>query len=914
MEEKLFAGRESFQTPEEELIFLRQQISLKEQQIKERAPHVAPEKAKSEAVKEVVDLYKAEPASVLHEDIRHEPHQSEAISLKLRPESHDRQIEELFGMLLSVGLKNTLLAIEKMNNPHIDDDFHRFLVQYLTSARNIQGLKEETPLYKSLNLKLYEITLPEAKDQEKDFKAVLGAMKQFYAGMQSISSEVSNKDRNYYVIEIAQPAHGTDVIVYAAVPSSKFYLFEKQVLSFYQRAKITEVPDDYNIFGDRAVVSGSYASLRTFEAYPIKTYDEIDHDPMNAIINAFSKLEEGEGAAIQIIIAPAGDAYVKRFATALEKVRKGEKLKDVLSSGIGDTFLKIGKDMIFGSPKKKPDTPLEAPTVDDVAVDGITKKIKSTIISSSVRIIASAKTEYRANDILHALESSFNQFDASQGNSIVFKRIVSRKMQDFVHMYSYRMPVHTQSIPLNLDELSTIFHFPVGVTSSPYLREAKSGIAPAPATDSSGVLLGLNNYRGEGAPVYYSKEDRVRHFYVIGQTGTGKTSILKNMIIQDIERGDGVCFIDPHGSDVEDILAQIPAHRIDDVIYFDPAYYDRPMGLNMLEYDPRFPQQKTFVVDEMLSIFNKLFDMKTAGGPMFEQYFRNATLLVLEDPASGSTLLDISRVLADEQFRKEKLSRCQNPIVKQFWEEVAGKAGGEASLQNIVPYITSKFDVFLANEFMRPIVAQQESAFRMREVMDEKKILLVNLSKGRLGEINANLIGLIIVGKILMAALSRVDSLGGKIHDFYLYIDEFQNVTTNSISQILSEARKYRLSLNIAHQFIKQIDEGIKDAVFGNVGSMAVFRVGTEDAEFLESRFSPVFTKEDIINLDNYNAYMRMLVGGQPVKPFNIQTLPPKKGDKERAEKIKQLSYLKFGRPRAEIEGEIMNRFKKKTP
>jgi hypothetical protein len=317
------------------------------------------------------------------------------------------------------------------------------------------------------------------------------------------------------------------------------------------------------------------------------------------------------------------------------------------------------------------------------------------------------------------------------------------------------------------------------------------------------------------------------------------------------------------------------------------------------------------VIDEMLGIFNKLFDMKTAGGPMFEQYFRNATALVVEDPETGNTLLDVSRVLADEDFRRLKLSRCKNPIVVQFWEEIAQKAGGEAALQNIVPYITSKFDVFLSNEIMRPIVSQQESSFNFRKVMDEKKILLVNLSKGRLGEINANLLGLIMVGKILMAALSRVDAPQDQRPDFYLYIDEFQNVTTDSIAQILSEARKYRLSLNIAHQFIAQLEENIKNAVFGNVGSMAVFRVSSEDAEYLESRFKPTFDARDIMKIDNFNAYVSMLSNGQPIKPFNITTMPPEDGDANRAEKLKELSFMKYGRPRAEVEAEVMEKYRK---
>jgi hypothetical protein len=374
-----------------------------------------------------------------------------------------------------------------------------------------------------------------------------------------------------------------------------------------------------------------------------------------------------------------------------------------------------------------------------------------------------------------------------------------------------------------------------------------------------------------------------------------------------------VCFIDPHGTDILDVLASVPPEREKDIIYFDPAYMPRVIGLNMLEYDVKHPEQKTFVVNELFSIFQKLYGkVPESLGPMFEQYFRNATLLVLEDPESGSTMLDIGRILSDKQFRDMKLAKARNPVVKEFWEKIATQAGGEASLENIVPYITSKFDIFTANDFMRPIIGQQESAFDFRTLMDEKKILLVNLAKGRLGEINSNLIGMIIVGKILMAALSRVDSIGKDFPPFYLYIDEFQNVTTNSISSILSEARKYKLGLTIAHQFIAQIAEDIRDAVFGNVGSIVSFRVGAEDAEALEKQFAPVFGAHDLMNIENYNAYVRMLANGTPAKPFNIKTYPLSGGDEEKIARLIHDSYERYGQARTKIEMQIAARYQQR--
>lgn len=910
MEHPVFADEmPQFSSPEEELSYLREKVKVHEKALYERGLDSNKERIAEQTLRSYGNIPKAEALERAHMISDGEAHE---IVLRLSPEPHDRKMEELLGILLERGIRNVLDVIQKTGNPHLDDDFHRFLVQYLISTNGIPGLKDGTELWKSLHMKLFEVTLPEKSESDtRSFKEFLGSMEQFFSGMHSVASDKDNSSKNYFTIEIALSNQSDEVVFYVGTPTEHVDLCEKQLHAAFPNSKIREVADDYNVFMEGGASSGAYASLQENEIYPLKTYDAFDHDPMNAILNAFSKLKkEGEGAAIQFVIAPTGASYIKRFQEILKHVEKGLSVKDAIkktSDAIDDTLIEIGKGLLFGHEKKKDDTPLK---IDDRTVSRITEKMKATIMLSNVRIIAGAHDSTRAEQIVSELSSSFNQFAEAGSNSVVWKKVGGQDSKELFHMFSYRMFDDSKKLPLNLHELSTMVHFPYGIKSAPQLKQARAGTSAAPLElVPEGTLLGVNRYRGFETPAYLTKEDRVRHFYCIGQTGTGKTTILKNMIVQDIEAGHGVCYIDPHGNDIQDILASIPRERIDDVIYFDPAYTARPMGLNMLEYDPDFPEQKSFVVDEMLSIFNKLFDMKTAGGPMFEQYFRNATMLVLEDPESGNTLLDISRVLADEKFRALKLSKCKNPVVLSFWQNIASKAGGEASLQNIVPYIVSKFDVFLSNEIMRPIVAQEKSVFNFREIMDNKKILLVNLSKGRLGEINSSLLGLVIVGKILMSALSRTDAMGKPLNDFYLYIDEFQNVTTNSISQILSEARKYRLSLNIAHQFIGQLPEDIKNAVFGNVGSMAVFRVGVDDAKYLEAQFSPVFSADDLIKLENYNAYVKLLVKGQPVKPFNIETLRPPEGRPEIVEKLKELSYLLYGRDRAEVEEEVARRY-----
>lgn len=899
-----------FRSAEEEVAYLRAHLAEQEKALAASGM----ESSREQIAHDTIQAYKKmETGAVLHPAQQMPAAETEGFVLRLKPEPHDSVMEELLGVLLEKGIKNALNLASAMHDPHVDDDFHRFLVQYLQSAKSLPGLKEATPLYRALDTRLFEITLPEVEEgKRKGLKELLSAMEQFYAGMHSVGFGRENKDRSHFTLEIALSNTGEQFVFYASVPSQKVDLFEKQLLAVQPDAKLTEVTDDYNVFTEGLdTAAGSYASFSEQDIYPIKTYDSFDHDPMNVILNTFSKLQaSGEGAAVQFVLCPEDDALMHKFHMILDDVKAGYSVKTAKSVGrqIGLEFLKVGKELLTGTQGKE----LNDHKVNERAVEFIGEKLKSTLMAANIRIVASGPTRERSRQILTEIESAFNQFTEAGRNSFNWNRAEGSSLESLVHEFSYRMFNESQSMPLNLRELSTVFHFPYGIAKIAQLKQAKAAVAPVPhevTAAQNGILLGYNEYRGERREVRMSREDRMRHFYVIGQTGTGKTVFLKNMVIQDIQNGDGCCFIDPHGTDVQEILANIPRERLDDVIYFDPAYTARPMGLNMLEYDERYPEQKTFVVNELLAIFNKLFDMKTAGGPAFEQYFRNSALLVMEDPASGSTLLEIGRVLADKSFRDMKLLRCKNPIIKQFWEN-AEKTSGEQSLANFVPYVTNKFDVFVSNDIMRPVIAQQESVLNFRKIMDEKKILLVNLSKGRLGEINANLIGLILVGKLQMAALSRVDMFGKPMNDFYLYIDEFQNVTTPSISSILSEARKYRLSLNVAHQYVEQLDEGIRNAVFGNVGSMAIHRVSPENAEVFAKQLEPTFGAGDILKLDNLNCYIKMLANGMPVKPFNSHTPFPPKGNMDVVEKLKELSYLKFGRDRAEVEEEIMARYR----
>ncbi|MEK7589665.1 MAG: hypothetical protein AAB475_00205 [Patescibacteria group bacterium] len=929
MENQTFSAEgKKFSTPQEELEFLRGEVAKHELGVGQDIEGVdrrALERAPSEeAISQQINKYKKEkPEAILNENYRLPEKQENEIVLKLSPEEHDDKMSELLGILQEKGIKNALSVVAKMGDAHIEDDFHRFLVEYIKEGFDVSDVKEKSPLWKQLHMTLFEIALPyESADNDagkKPLKELVSSMEQLYAGMLSVSGEKKN-DKNHITFEIAVSEKSEEAVFYVAVPDEKAELFEKQVLSIFPQAKVVEKKDDYNIFNKEGVSVGAYGKAKRNKIFPFKTYDVFDYDPLNIILSAFSKLQKsGEGAAVQLVFSPAGDSYYKKYKYALDRIQKGTSVGKAINmpESIAGSVFKEVKEVFSGGSSKKKDYNI-TPIIDQIAVDQITNKISSPIVEVNIRVVASAETQARAKNILADIEAVFNQFEEVQGNGILFKHPKRGSLKVLLRDFTYRRFIYDQTIPLNLKEITTLYHFPSsGISSSRELKQSKAGTASAPLDmPTDGVLLGINKYRNSETKVHITREDRLRHFYTIGQTGTGKSTLLKNMAVQDIANGDGVCVIDPHGVDINDILGAIPEHRMKDVIYFDPGYTQRPMALNMLEYDERFPEQKTFVVNEMFSIFQKLYgNVPESMGPMFEQYFRNATLLVIEDPASGNTLLDVSRVLADESFRKIKLSKSKNPIIIQFWKDVAEKAGGESALANIVPYITSKFDVFLANDIMRPIIAQSKSSFNFRQIMDEKKILLVNLAKGRLGDINAHLIGLILVGKILMAALSRVDEIQSSgqnsVPDFYLHLDEFQNITTDSISTILSEARKYKLGLSIAHQFIAQLDDKIKDAVFGNVGSICAFRVGADDAEYLKNQFEPVFTANDLMNIDNRNAYLKLLVDGRPVKPFSIETLPPTQGNAETAKNLKQLSHLTYGRDHDEVEEEIRGRYNK---
>ncbi len=899
-----------FSSPEEEISYLREQIAARERELLSRSIEL--DKTDIETIgKEEIREYASFTPRIILDPSHKLDDASVAISVEQIKETSN-PVEEIIALALEKGIRNALSVLEKIDNAYIVDEVHKRLVEQIRSGVNLQDIKEGVKEWHLLHMTLYELTLPETKaanGREYQLAELVGMMEQLFAGLRTIGSVYSY---NHFAIEIAVADFSDDIIFYVAVPNKFVNLFEKQTLSLFPQAQLTIQSHDYNIFVNEGTTLISEMSLKKHPIYPIRTHDGFTSDPLSVILNAFSKIDrEGGGAAVQFLMRFPQKKYRKSYEEIIKSMQKGMKAGEAISrSTVGGEIMGSLSDFFFA--KKKGDESASS-EIDNEKIELFSRKLKSEIFETNIRIAVSAKEKSLAEQSLTEIESTFNQFDLVESNTFVSKR-AKGNIKNLQKAFAFREFSSSSVIPFNLTELSTLIHFPGnGIASSPQFKQSHSATAAAP-TDmpTEGTIIGINRHRNSEQTIYMSELDRMRHLYVIGQTGTGKSKFLTNLIIQDIQQGNGVCMIDPHGTDIEEVLGAIPPEREQDIIYFDPSRMDRVVGLNMLEYDINKPEQKTFVVNELFSIFQKLYGGNPESmGPMFEQYFRNATLLVMEDPDSGNTLMDISRVMADAKYRRMKLEKAKNPVVVQFWREIAGKAGGEASLENIVPYIVSKFDVFTANDYMRPIIGQQKSAFNFRKVMDERKILLVNLSKGRLGEINANLIGMIFVGKILMAALSRVDDSSKSFAPFYLHIDEFQNVSTPAIASILSEARKYKLSLTMAHQFIAQLDSSIKDAVFGNVGSLVSFRVGSEDSHFLEQQFTPDFEAKDLMNIPNYNAIVRILANGKPTKPFSMATLAPITSDQTQVKRLIEQSATRYGRLRGEVEAEISARYSK---
>ncbi len=701
------------------------------------------------------------------------------------------------------------------------------------------------------------------------------------------------------------------VYFYAAVPVALLEIVKQAINSAYPSARLEEV-NEHNIFSPVGRVSGTLGGELTLKepfAYPIATYQDLKRDGMQALLNALATLGKEDGAGIQILIRPAHPSWRKTAQDVASKKRKGGGGLSAgeMAKGVASAFVKPPEGGEGGEPKKPDLSNMEQATLD--AIDEKTRHAGYEVV---IRLVASSNISQRAQAILSNIVGSFQLYDAPGKNG--FKYTPAKDIDGLITSYIMRFfpQEHNKNI-LNSVELATLFHFPdeSNIPTSQLARQASKQVDGPRNIPEDGLLMGYNLFRGAKKPIRLALGDRQRHMYVVGQTGTGKSTYLENLALQDMLSGNGFAFVDPHGDVVERLLAMVPKERTEDIIYFSPADMEYPMGLNLFEFNN--PDQKDFLIQESLNMLQKLYDPQQQGimGPRYEHIFRNAALAIMSDP-DGGTFVDVPKLFRDPKFLQQKLQHVTDVNVRDFWlkEYPASQRSNDAGEVN--SWFVSKFGAFLSNEMMRNIIGQTKSAFDLREIMDNKKILLVNLSKGRTGDLNSKLLGMVFVMKFQAAAMSRSDIPEDDRVDFSLYVDEFQNFSTDSFATIMSEARKYHLNLIVANQFTTQLTTEIRDAVFGNMGTIVAFRIGQNDVESLGQYFQPTFDGDDLLRVPNYNTIVRTLISGVPTQPFSMATLPALGTPNMRLSiALKQLSAAKYGRPKAVVDEEITERMTK---
>jgi hypothetical protein len=803
---------------------------------------------------------------------------------------------DLFNILITVGF---LLFV--------------FILSYLIySVYQANKIKHELKRVK--NLSIFQISLPRTQapkpnEPPKDFRETIGVADQFFASLGNLYEGSFEKKlyglQNQISLEII--ALDGRLEFFCIVPREIESIIEKQINSFYPTAQISQASIP-NIFKSRqgAMLACNFRLNKKF-ILPIRTYKYLEADPLNSLTNALSKMGAGSGAAIQIIVRPTTDDWRRAAGITAHKIQQGKSLaSETWYMKVFNFLLEILGGVFHGSkstatPKTGADLkpPVTLTPMQEQTLKALNEKASKTGLATNIRIVVTAPTNQEAMVNLKNITTAFGQFSTPELNGFKAKIAPTETIRDYI-----LRRFTGKGMVLNSEELASIWHLPTQYVESPNISWAQAKEMPPPTNlPTEGVILGESVYRGEKKPVRIKSDDRRRHIFMIGKTGVGKTTLFINMIEQDMKAGRGCCFIDPLGDAIEDLLGKVPPERLQDVILFDPSDTEFPVALNLLEWQTT--DQRDFLIQEAIQIFYKLFDPTQMGivGPQWEHWFRNAALTVMNQPGGG-TLIDVPRIFTDDAFRNRLITAVSDPIVKAFWTQQLAKTA-DFHKSEMYNYFISKFGRFMTNDLMRNIIGQKKSSFNLRKVMDEGKILLINLSKGKIGEVNSNLLGMILVSKIQMAAFSRADIAEDQRRDFYLYVDEFQNFTTDSFASILSEARKFRLNLAITNQYIAQLTEKIRDAVIGNAGTMICYRIGAADAEFMVKEF-PGVTVDDFANLDKFNTYTKLLIDGTPSKPFSMRGLKSATvSASEIREQVRNFSRQTYARPRAQVEEEL---------
>ena len=704
------------------------------------------------------------------------------------------------------------------------------------------------------------------------------------------------------------------VFYYAIVPTVLTDVIRQAIAAAYPSARLEEV-SEHSVFSKVGKASGTIGgefTLKKSFSYPIATYVESKRDASRALLNAVSAAGREDGVGIQILLRPANEGWAKASISLADKIVKD---KGVKKTGFGGGFF-APKDLmeaLWKPPESGRDGKLEEgkqlSAVDQAAVEAIQDKVRYPGYEILIRVVVSSNTASRAQALLKNIVAAFSLFNSPSYNG--FKFTLSKNIEDLTSAYIFRFfPQQVKGNILNSVELATIFHLPDqnSIPNSQVQRQLSKQVDGPTQVMDEGLLLGYNEFRGVKKPIRLSTKDRRRHIHIIGQTGVGKSVLQENLAYQDMTDGHGFAFVDPHGDSVEALLAKVPKSRIDDVVYFNPSDMSNPVGLNMFEFD--HPDQKDFLVQEAINMLYGLYDPGHTGivGPRLEHIFRNCALLLMSDPAGG-TFVDIPKLLIDDAYMKSKLKYVTDQQVLDFWTKEFPASQRSSEAGEVISWVVSKFGPFISNDAMRNIIGQTKSGFDFQDIMNNKKILLVNLSKGKLGDLNSKLLGIIFVMKFQAAAMARANIPEDERQDFTLYVDEFQNFATDSFETILSEARKYRLALVLGNQFMTQLKEELREAILGNVGTTITGRIGITDAEIMVKRYTPVFDAEDLTKLPNYESVVVAQIQGIPSSPFSMSWIPPMgQENKQLSDALKQLSASRYGRPRAQVEREIFER------
>jgi hypothetical protein len=697
---------------------------------------------------------------------------------------------------------------------------------------------------------------------------------------------------------------------YAVVPTVLIDVVTQAIAAAYPSARLQEV-EERNIFNQAGKLSGTIGGEFTLKkdfVYPIATYQESKRDAARALLNALSAAGREDGIAVQMLIRPASEGWAKTSIAAVSKIKKDKGQKKIGLAGAMN--VKGLMEALWKPPETNEVKPedKQLTSLEQSMVEAIEEKTRHPGYETLTRVVVSSNTAARSQALLKNVVAAFSLFDSPTNNG--FKFAVSKDIEELVTAYLFRFfPQSVNQNVLNSVELATVFHLPDqnSIPTSQVQRQmAKQVDGPTEVMDE-GFLLGYNEFRGVKKQIRLSTNDRRRHTYMIGQTGTGKSKLLENLAFQDMMDGRGFAFIDPHGDSVEELLGMVPKERVEDVIYFNPADMENPVGLNLFEFETQ--DQRDFLIQESIAMLYRLYDPGHTGiiGPRYEHWFRNAALTIMSDP-NGSSFIDVPQVFNDQSFTDEKMKHVTDRTVLDFWNKEMAQTS-EANKSEVLGWFVSKFGAFLSNEMMRNVIGQIKSGFNLRDIMDNKKILLVNLSKGRTGELNSQLLGMIFVMKFQAAAMGRADMPEDQRQDFALYVDEFQNFATDSFESILSEARKYKLNLVLANQFMTQLTDKIREAIIGNIGTVISGRIGITDAELLQKKFAPTFDAEDLTKLPNFQTIASVMINNVPSAAFSMALLPPMgKSNPQLRDALKKLSSAKYGRPRAVVEKEIFDR------